>query len=55
MATRTLSYDLHLLAGRWVASCPTCGYELVTARTQARVERKAKARACPVCYQTATP
>jgi hypothetical protein len=24
---------LHLLAGLWVASCPTCGYQLTTART----------------------
>jgi hypothetical protein len=25
---------LHLLGGVWIASCPTCGYQLVTARTQ---------------------
>jgi hypothetical protein len=25
---------LHLLAGIWIASCPTCGYQLTTARTQ---------------------
>jgi hypothetical protein len=24
---------LHLLAGLWVASCPTCGYQRTTART----------------------
>jgi hypothetical protein len=46
---------LYYLDRRWIASCPTCGYELVTARSQARVERKAKARACPVCVQAATP
>jgi hypothetical protein len=26
---------LHLLHGIWVASCPTCGFQLTTARTQA--------------------
>jgi hypothetical protein len=40
---------LHLLGGIWIASCPTCGYQLVTARTQERVERRALGRACPVC------
>jgi hypothetical protein len=24
---------LHLLAGIWIASCPTCGFQLATART----------------------
>jgi hypothetical protein len=32
---------LHLLHGLWVASCPTCGFQLATARTQARCERRA--------------
>jgi hypothetical protein len=41
--------NLHLLAGIWVASCPTCGYQLATARTQQRVERRALTRVCPVC------
>ena len=27
---------LHLLHGLWVASCPTCGFQLASARTQAR-------------------
>jgi hypothetical protein len=40
---------LHLLAGIWVASCPTCGYQLTTARTQERVERRASRRSCPIC------
>jgi hypothetical protein len=40
---------LHLLGGMWVASCPTCGYQLATARTQQRVEQRAKRRTCPVC------
>jgi hypothetical protein len=42
---------LHLLGGIWVASCPTCGFQLATARTQARVERRAARRLCPVCHQ----
>jgi predicted RNA-binding Zn-ribbon protein involved in translation (DUF1610 family) len=42
---------LQLLHGIWVASCPTCGYQLVTARTQARCERRATRRLCPVCSQ----
>ena len=44
---------LHLLAGIWVASCPTCGFQLATARTQQRCERRAAARRCPVCHQDA--
>lgn len=46
---------LHLLDGRWTASCPTCGYTLASARTQARVERKATRRPCPVCDQAGQP
>jgi hypothetical protein len=42
---------LHLLAGRWVASCPTCGFQLVTARSQARAERRGARRVCPVCTE----
>jgi hypothetical protein len=42
---------LHLLHGLWVASCPTCGFQLVTARTQARCERRSRRRACPVCLE----
>jgi predicted RNA-binding Zn-ribbon protein involved in translation (DUF1610 family) len=41
---------LHLLHGIWVASCPTCGFQLTTARTQARCERRAARRVCPVCH-----
>jgi hypothetical protein len=33
---------LHLLGGIWIASCPTCGYQLTTARTQERCERRAR-------------
>jgi hypothetical protein len=46
---------LHLLDGLWVASCPTCGFELATARTQPRVERRAARRTCPVCCQEGRP
>jgi hypothetical protein len=41
---------LHLLHGRWVASCPSCGFELATARSQARCERRGRRRVCPVCH-----
>jgi hypothetical protein len=42
---------LHLLGGIWIASCPTCGYQLTSARTQERCERRADRRRCPVCYE----
>ena len=42
---------LHPLGGIWIASCPTCGYQLTTARTQQRCERRAARRLCPVCYE----
>jgi NAD-dependent SIR2 family protein deacetylase len=41
---------LHLLGGIWIASCPTCGWQLTTARTQQRCERRAARRRCPVCH-----
>jgi hypothetical protein len=44
---------LHLLAGRWVASCPSCGFQLASATSQARCERRAARRRCPVCHQVA--
>jgi hypothetical protein len=44
---------LHLLAGLWVASCPTCGFQLATARTQAQCERRGRRRVCPVCHEAA--
>jgi hypothetical protein len=44
---------LHLLAGRWVASCPTCGFQLATARSQQRAERRGARRVCPVCHEIA--
>jgi hypothetical protein len=44
---------LHLLHGLWVASCPSCGFQLVSARTQARCERRAARRRCPVCREDA--
>jgi hypothetical protein len=42
---------LHLLHGLWVASCPSCGFQLATARSQQRCERRANRRVCPVCHQ----
>jgi hypothetical protein len=42
---------LHLLGGIWIASCPTCGYQLTTARTQERCERRAGRRTCPICRE----
>jgi hypothetical protein len=42
---------LHLLHGLWVASCPSCGFQLATARTQERCERRASRRDCPDCHQ----
>jgi hypothetical protein len=45
--------NLHLNGGIWIASCPTCMYQLATARTQQRCERRAAGRACPVCHQDA--
>jgi hypothetical protein len=44
---------LHLLAGRWVASCLVCGFQLATARTQAGCERRSRHRTCPVCNEIA--
>jgi hypothetical protein len=43
---------LHLIAGLWAASCPTCGFQLTTARLQERCQRRAARLTCPVCYQT---
>jgi hypothetical protein len=42
---------LHLVHRLWVASCPTCGYQLATARSQARCQRRARRRTCPVCRE----
>jgi hypothetical protein len=45
---------LHLLDGRtWIASCPSCGYQLATARTQERCEQRAAGRTCPICRPAA--
>jgi hypothetical protein len=44
---------LHLLDGRWVASCPGCGFQLASATSQARCERRSRHRACPVCHEVA--
>jgi hypothetical protein len=42
---------LHLLAGCWVASCPACGFQLASAQSQARCERRAARTRCPVCHE----
>jgi predicted RNA-binding Zn-ribbon protein involved in translation (DUF1610 family) len=42
---------LRVLHGLWVASCPSCGFQLATARSQERCERRANRRTCPVCHQ----
>jgi hypothetical protein len=39
---------LHLLDGRWVASCPDCGAPLAQAAEQPEVEEQAGP--CPVCH-----
>jgi hypothetical protein len=44
---------LHLLHGVWIASCPSCGFQLATARTQAGAERRGAQRVCPVCHEVA--
>jgi hypothetical protein len=44
---------LHLLHGVWVASCQRCGFQLTSARSQARCERRAARKACPVCREDA--
>jgi hypothetical protein len=44
---------LHLLHGLWSASCPECGFELARSRDQAKVERAAARRRCPVCHPSA--
>jgi hypothetical protein len=44
---------LHLLAGRWIASSSVCGFELASATSQARAERRSRHRTCPVCHQVA--
>ena len=44
---------LHLLAGWWVASCPACGFQLASAHSQARCERRAARTTCPVCNEVA--
>jgi hypothetical protein len=45
--------NLFLHAGWWQAACPSCGCVLVEGRSQAKVERKAKRAACPVCVEVA--
>ena len=44
---------VHYLTGLWVASCPTCGFQLTSAWTQARCVRRAAHQMCPVCNEVA--
>jgi hypothetical protein len=44
---------LHLLHGRWVASCSACGFQLASATSQARAQRRAARTRCPVCHEVA--
>jgi hypothetical protein len=44
---------LHLLHGRWIASCPGCGFQLASARSQERCDRRGRRRTCPVCQEVA--
>jgi hypothetical protein len=44
---------LHLIAGRWIASCPRCGCEFAEGWHQGKVEAKATRRRCPVCIEVA--
>ena len=45
---------LHLLGGIWIASCPTCGYQLVTARARRRSSGERPAGAAPSATRTVT-
>ena len=40
---------MHLIRGRWIASCPSCGCDLAQGLDQEQVERKAARETCPVC------
>jgi len=52
MATTTRPAPaLHLIAGIWAASCPTCGFQLTSARRQDRCQRRAARLSCPVCFE----
>jgi len=53
ITTRRPAPALHLLHGLWVASCPSCGFQLASARTQQRCERRSRHRVCPVCNEVA--
>ena len=46
--------NLFLHAGRWQATCPSCGYVLVQDWSQDKVERKAARTSCPVCVEVAS-
>ena len=50
----TTAYNLHLRPdGRWVASCPTCGFELAEGWREDKAAAKAARFPCPVCFEVA--
>jgi hypothetical protein len=44
------SPNLHLQAGSWVGSCPTCGLELSHDDDQEQAELAASSAPCPICH-----
>jgi hypothetical protein len=51
MQAATYPIALHLHDGRWVASCPGCGFELAADTDQERAEQQGGRRPCPVCRE----
>ena len=49
--TPTRPAALHLVDGRWIASCADCGCELAAGWHQGKVEARAARRSCPVCAE----
>ena len=42
-------FALHLVHGRWIASCPDCGHELGRSRDREVAEKAGERRRCPIC------
>jgi hypothetical protein len=57
MATQdvlTDAYNLHLRPdGRWVAACPSCGFELAEGWREDQAAANASLFPCPVCHGAA--
>jgi hypothetical protein len=50
----TDAYNLHMRPdGRWVASCPACGFELAEGWHEGKAAAKAARYPCPVCHEAA--